>query len=341
MGDTLVALPAFRLVRKAFPEAQITLLTNQPVSGKAAPMEWILQHTGLHNATMEYPASSRSLRPLLALRRAIRNERFDLLVYLAKPKGGILTSVRDSLFFRLCGIRKVIGIPFSTRRLRCHPLPGADRYQNDCERMLPGLKMLGTPDLAEPSWWNLQLTSAERAEASRCLQRHGIAPPFIAAGVGTKIQAKDWGESNWQLLLGRLAAAHPDLGLVMIGSGDERDRAQRLLGGWHGPKANLCGSLPPRVSGAVLEKAGFLICHDSGPMHLAASVGLPCVAIFSARHPPGEWFPHGNQHTIFYRRTPCMGCGLEVCIEEKKKCILSISVDDVLQAAEARIEKLI
>jgi len=340
MGDTLVALPAFRLVRKAFPGARITLLTNKPVGEKAAPMELILQNTGLHEETIEYPATLRSLRALWSLRNILKNEHFDVLVYLAKPKGGILTSLRDYLFFRLCGIGTIIGLPFSSRHLKCRQLPGTDLHETDCERMMPCLKSLGAADLADARWWDLQLTASERAEASRCLTGHGISIPFIAASVGTKMQSKDWGESNWTALLERLAAAHPELGMVMIGAGDERERSQRLLDRWTGPKANLCGSLSPRISGGVLEKAGFLTCHDSGPMHLAASVGTPCLAIFSARHPPGEWFPHGKQHTIFYHRTPCAGCGLEVCIEEKKKCILSITVEEVFQAAETRIRMM-
>lgn len=340
MGDTLVALPAFRLVRHAFPDAKITLLTNKPTGVKAAPMELILQNTGLHEGTIAYPANLRSYRELQSLRHALQKEHFDLLVYLAKPKGGILTSLRDYLFFRLCGIRKIIGLPFSRRHLKCQPKPGTDRHETDCERMMPCLKTLGQPDISERQWWDLGLTPPEQAEAARCLQEHGIGPHFIAASVGTKMQSKDWGESNWTLLLERLAAAHPELGMVMVGSGDERERSQRLLGHWNGPKANLCGSLLPRISGAVLEKASFLICHDSGPMHLAASVGTACIAIFSARTPAGEWFPRGNQHTIFYHRTPCAGCRLEVCIEEKKKCILSISVEDVFQAVETRIRMM-
>jgi ADP-heptose:LPS heptosyltransferase len=68
-------------------------------------------------------------------------------------------------------------------------------------------------------------------------------------------------------------------------------------------------------------------------MHLAASVGTVCVSIFSARNRPGIWFPFGNAHEVIYHKTDCFGCNLEVCTIEKKKCILSISVDEVVAAA--------
>jgi ADP-heptose:LPS heptosyltransferase len=83
--------------------------------------------------------------------------------------------------------------------------------------------------------------------------------------------------------------------------------------------------------------AKVFVGHDSGPMHLAAASGTPCVAIFAARNPPGQWFPLGEGHEVLYRRVECMGCGLEDCIVEKKRCIKSISVKE---AAEAVLRQL-
>jgi len=63
------------------------------------------------------------------------------------------------------------------------------------------------------------------------------------------------------------------------------------------------------------------------------------VAIFAARNPPGQWFPLGEGHDVFYRRVECMGCGLDECIVEKKRCILGITVDEVFAAVMRQIEK--
>jgi len=79
----------------------------------------------------------------------------------------------------------------------------------------------------------------------------------------------------------------------------------------------------------VLTHARMYLGHDSGPMHLAAAVGTPCVAVFSSRSLPGEWFPYGDQHRVLYRSISCQGCRLEVCIERQKACIRSITVDEV------------
>jgi ADP-heptose:LPS heptosyltransferase len=98
---------------------------------------------------------------------------------------------------------------------------------------------------------------------------------------------------------------------------------------------NLCGKLTPRESAAVFAEARIFIGHDSGPMHLAAAVQTPCVAIFAARNKPRVWFPYGKQHRVVYHQVDCWGCGLETCVAERKKCILSITVAEVLAEVRA------
>lgn len=339
LGDALVALPAFHLVRRAFPHAHITLLTNIPVNAKAAPMETVLRNTGLYNDTLKYPVSLRNFRELFRLRKALRDGQHDCLVYLASPKGGILTSLRDYIFFRSCAIRRVVGVPFSRSTLRSLPIAGTELYQSRTARSLEALQELGTAEVSAPEWWDLKLTSAEITEGEALLGAHGIKPPFLAASVGTKIQAKDWEERNWRELMQRVAPAFTELPLVMLGVEEERERSERLLKIWQGPKANLCGETSPRVSAAILRGAGVMLCHDSGPMHVAATMGVPCVAIFSARAKPGEWFPHGNQHSVLYHQTPCWDCGLETCIAQRKVCILSITVDEVFTALRQQLAR--
>ena len=329
LGDTLVVLPAFHLVRRAFPVAHITLLTNIPVHAKAAPMEAVLGGGNFYDDVLRYPVSLRNFDGLVRLRKLLKEGAYDCLVYLASPKGGVLTSIRDYLFFRSCGIPKVLGVPFSRSTLRSLPIPGTNLYTSRTSRAMEALGVIGEIDVKDPRAWDLRLTREEIAEAESLLGRHGISSGFLAVSAGTKMTAKDWEERNWTELMQRLAAEFPDLPLVLLGVNEERERSERLMGIWKGPKANLCGLTSPRVCAAVLQSARVMVCHDSGPMHLAATMGVPCVAIFSARAKPGEWFPRGDNHIILYHKTPCWGCGLEECIAQAKLCILSITVDEV------------
>jgi len=143
---------------------------------------------------------------------------------------------------------------------------------------------------------------------------------------------------NWQAVVSQLAPLYPDRGLACIGAGAESERAERLASLWGGPTINLCGRMPPRVSAGVIERAALFLGHDSGPMHLAATAGVPIVAIFSARDRPGIWFPYQHGAELFYHDVPCAGCGLEVCVVNQKKCILSIRPDAVIAACRRKLD---
>ncbi|MEQ1841583.1 MAG: glycosyltransferase family 9 protein, partial [Verrucomicrobiales bacterium] len=186
LGDTLVALPAFHLVRRAFPEARITLLTNIPVHAKAAPMEAVLGGGKFYDDVLRYPVSLRNFDGLLRLRKQLKEGAYDCLVYLASPKGGVITSMRDLLFFRSCGIPEVFGVPFSRSALRSLPVHGTNLYTSRTSRALEALEVLGKIDVRDPGAWDLRLTAEEVAEAEDLLARSGILTPFLAVSAGTK-----------------------------------------------------------------------------------------------------------------------------------------------------------
>ena len=73
-------------------------------------------------------------------------------------------------------------------------------------------------------------------------------------------------------------------------------------------------------------------------MHLAAAVGTRVVAIFAARNLPRTWFPYGTASRVLYHQVDCRGCGLETCIVERKRCLLSITVPEVLTALNELLE---
>jgi ADP-heptose:LPS heptosyltransferase len=132
--------------------------------------------------------------------------------------------------------------------------------------------------------------------------------------------------------------------LVLIGALDERAACEQAVAlwketaGWGSVALNLCGSLTPRESAACLERAVLFLGHDSGPLHLAAAAGARCVGIFSGRNLPGQWFPYGDRHTIFYHRVSCMGCFLSECTVERMRCIRGITVDQVFAAARGILQ---
>jgi heptosyltransferase-3 len=340
LGDTLVALPALHLTARAFPHAERRLLTNFPVNVKAPPAAAILEHTGLIGGFFRYAVGTRSPRELLSLWWQLLRWRPKVLVYMGAPRG-IQSARRDALFFRLCGISLLIGVPETEIMQQNLPQPDGT-LEPEAARLTRNLADLGNPHLEDPASWDLHLTPEEHAVAATALTPTA-GHPLIAVSVGTKVQAKDWGRDNWQTLLREVATLYPGYALALCGAPEEAEASDFAAQGWaslptSGPVVNLCGKLTPRQSAAVFSHARLFLGHDSGPMHLAAAVQTPCIAIFAARNIPHVWFPFGPQHRVLYHRVNCMGCNLETCIVERKKCLTSITVAEVLTEIRAALD---
>lgn len=331
LGDTLVALPAYHLIRERYPDSRIVLLTNSPVDGgvKAASSYQILLGSGLVDDYLEYPHGSRDFRALAAVAREIRKLRPAQGVYLM-PVRTVRQRLRDAAFFTLAGLPAMQGVWPAKNKDRHLPVRGQpEQHESEASRLLRSIGF--DPRLLEPRLFSLELQPAERASVHPLLEPLGQARRFIALSVGAKVSAKDWGQDRWLELLDQLQEAACDYSLVFIGSADEAERCEQLLARWPTGGLNLCGKLSPRQSAAVLERAAVFIGHDSGPMHLASSVSIPAVSIFAARDKPGVWFPYGNEANVFYKLVPCHGCRLSVCTEHEKVCIRSILPREVVE----------
>jgi heptosyltransferase-3 len=337
LGDTLVALPALHLIARAFPNAERRLLTNFPVNAKAPPAAAILENTDLIHGYFRYAVGTRSPRELLKVWWHLIRWRPQVLVYLGSARG-VESARRDAKFFRLCGVSRLIGVPVTDDMQQNRWQESEQALEPEGARLARNLAELGDANLDAAASWDLHLTVAEHTRATEVLAVT-TGHPILAVSVGTKVQSKDWGRDNWRALLNRLAGLYPEYALALCGAPEESEASEFAAEGWReksgSPVVNLCGLLTPRESAAVFAQSQLFVGHDSGPMHLAAAVQTPCVAIFAARNKPRVWFPYGKQHRVLYHQTDCWGCGLETCIVERKKCLTSITVDEVVTEVRA------
>lgn len=335
IGDTIVSLPALKLIARAFPNTNRILLTNFPGGGEA-PVKSIIDNMGLAHSYIQYPIGTRNVREFWRLRSQLAALRVEALIYLT-PRRTLLSVLRDVAFFRACGVSRIIGAPLDPALRGCRPDSRTGRWEQEGERLARCLTSIGDAQLDDVRSWSLELTDLERSAANEALRDWNGSKKFFALAVGAKVGAKDWTADNWVAAIAQLAPIYSEWGIAFIGAESDRERSKQLASRWSGPSINLCGMLTPRVSAAVMERASLFLGHDSGPMHLAAAVGVPIVAIFSARDRPGVWFPHQQDAEILYRDVPCAGCYLEECIAKQKMCILSISPDVVVAAFQRKL----
>jgi ADP-heptose:LPS heptosyltransferase len=328
LGDTVVALPALHLIARRFPDAERRVLTHGGISSKAAAMSDLLAGSGLVHDYFKFPAGMRGSRGPLKLANEIRRWGPDLVVHLHEPRG-MRAAVRDWFFFKLCGARHTIGLPLGRDDRTPHYLPDLGRFEHRSEQLTRRLASLGDAALGDLSSWSLGLTDKESTLATAALAPLSGSAGILAISLGTKLEVNRWDDERWKGMLASAGARLRGWGVVALGAAAEAEATQRILEAWPGPRLNLCGQLPVRQSAAILACSRVFVGHDSGPLHLAASVGTPCVGVYSARNPPGRWYPYGNQHRVIQRHPPCANCGLTDCIEKAKQCIVDITSEEV------------
>ena len=215
---------------------------------------------------------------------------------------------RDAAFFRVCGVRRIDGLPLTRDLLKNRALPDG-AFECEAKRLARTMARLGAIDLADPAAWALDLTDAERALPRRLTAERVGAQPFIAISLGTKQAPNDWGIDNWRIVAEQLCRLYP-YSLVFIGADGDRAPSDAAIHGLGERAVNLCGLLTVRESAALIEAASLFIGHDSGPMHLAAAVGTPLVAVFSRLWVPGIWYPMSPRAAVLYpsieKITPAM-----------------------------------
>jgi heptosyltransferase III len=298
LGDTIVALPCFHKIARSFPNARRIVVTNIPVESHAPRLEDVLGRSGLIHGAITYPIRLRNPLLIRKLVATIRETRATTMIYLTRRES-LLPVLRDILFFRTIGAREIIGAPIamSKRNHRVDAKTGVE--EPEAERLSRQLATLGPIDLNDKASWDLDLQDDEIANAIETAKPL-LNGPFLAVHPGGKGSSKFWGEANWIWLLDQLSRFYPNIGLAVVGSAAESNYFSHIARAWTGTMMNLCGKLTVRECGAIMERAALFIGHDSGPMHLAASRGMRCVAIFGSQDPPNRWHPYGAGHLVFH-----------------------------------------
>jgi ADP-heptose:LPS heptosyltransferase len=252
LGDFVLSFGPFAGIRAHHRDAHITLLTTPPFARLGRLSPWF------DNVIIDRRAPWWDLRALLKLRAQLRGYDF---VY------DLQTSARSSHYFTLAGRPPWSGIA----RGASHPHANPDRdSMHTWERQRDQLAMAGIAEVpvAETGWL---LDAAHPPDIPR---------PYalLVPGASPHRLAKRWPT----ILYARLAAqlAKEDLTPVVIGTGPEAPLAKTILD--ECPQAiDLAGQTDLPSLAALAAGARFAIGNDTGPMHLAAAMGCPCVTLFS------------------------------------------------------------
>jgi heptosyltransferase-1 len=149
-------------------------------------------------------------------------------------------------------------------------------------------------------------------------------------------ETKRWPAERFAQLADRLIAQE-GMRIMIVGSGGETSQIDQMLRQMNRPAINLAGQTELLQLAALLRRSNLLVSNDSGPMHLAAAVGTPVVAIFGPTD-PSRVGPYGDGHVVLRKEIDCSRCTRRACIRDAL-CMKAIGVSDVFEAVRAVIDR--
>lgn len=321
IGDVLLTTPALQALRRRFPQCYLAMLTDaaaaEVVEGHPALNEVIVFKQTGHERGWE------RWRRYWHLMRYIRRQRFDLVFNLQPGDRGGLVAWWS-------GARWRVGYDRPGERMFFYnvkaPYNTGARYR--VEHVLDALRAVGIEADATPP--SLGLTAADRAAADAYDDGHR---PLIILHPGRPDTRKTWLDERFAELADALIAQH-GARVVFAGAPSEVARVQRIAAAMRHPSESVAAKLTLKGLAALMERADLFIGIDSAPLHLAAAVGTPSVALFGFSNPV-EWNPPGAQHIAIHKplsHHPC--CPPHCCAVGQRPCMKNIAVADVREAAE-------
>ena len=333
LGDTLLSLPAIDAVRRQNPGKRLVLLTDRHPEQKGFVSSWdIIGPTGLCDGVIFYDASDQALRKwrtYLKLVQKIRSIAPSEVINLA-PRVRFSDIRRDEYFFRvLCAVPAYRALPADDEP-KSSSIRGGVQGEPEWKRLA---RAVGAG--ADSSQFELRIprwASQEAQSALSALPKN--ARRLVALGPGSKMPAKRWPAERFAEVGRRILEVDDGTAIVILGGPEDQELGDKLQAGWGVRCVNLAGRVSVFGSAATLSRTVGYIGNDSGAMHLAGIIGVPCVALFSARDIPGKWIPLGTGHRILQKTVDCAGCMLEVC-NRNNLCLTEIGVDEVVTAWES------
>jgi lipopolysaccharide heptosyltransferase II len=158
-----------------------------------------------------------------------------------------------------------------------------------------------------------------------------VGSPLVAINAGARWATKQWPSSAFADVADQLQ--DEGIRVVVIGRDAEGDPASAVVDHMRTSAINLVGKTSIKELIALLRRVHLLITNDSGPMHLAAAVGTPIVALFGPTD-PRRTGPYGPGHLVLRSGIPCSPCFSRRCVNPKTlECLTSISPGQVFQQA--------
>ncbi len=326
LGDIVHALPVLAALRRAYPGAHIAWLvgTNfEPLLRGHPLIDELIPFDRAHYGRMW--RSPRAFADFWRLVSDLRRRRFDLVLDMQ----GL---IRSGLMAYFSGARQRVGFAsarefawlFYSRRVRVPDSATHAVTHNAHLGTAIGLAVNATE-------FPLAVTDAERMNARQLLDSangNQPLPRFTAVVVGARWDSKLWPTARFAELIDRLHA-DGEPRCILLGAPSDRTISDEIIRRSKYAPLDLVGRTSLRQLTALLDISVRVFCLDSGPMHIAAALGKPVVAIFGPTN-AAKTGPYSPFATVVSRKLPCAPCYRRTCPLGHHACMKELTVAEVL-----------
>ncbi|MBN9507959.1 MAG: glycosyltransferase, partial [Alphaproteobacteria bacterium] len=337
IGDFIGAFPAFRRLKAAFPDAELTVLAagaSLQLAHLEPAIDRILRFDFFH-ARSETGRKELSADDLGALAATLAPYRFDLaLDFRRQPDTRALLQASGARF--LGGFDREAAFPW---------LDIAVAWEGDIARTFKRAHiseaLVAFVDAVAAACAPERQVIAAPPAASRAaalavagLPAGAVAEgrPLVAIHAGAGAENKQWPAENFAALID-LLAGEAGAFCVVIGGPDEAPLAAGVLDAVRRPEAvaSVVGAVALRDLPTLLAACDLYVGNDSGPKHIAAALGVPTLAVHSGTVDPVEWGPLGPAAVAVRRAMTCSPCYLAHAADCHRAlaCLRGIRIADV------------
>jgi len=321
LGDVVHSLPFLNTIRKCFPDAEIHWVIAQGFEGllEGHPMIerlWVIKKDSwkkIQNATQ-------TIQEIKVLFKQLKQGKYDLVIDMqGLLRSGVITAATGSpMRIGFAEARE------GSRVFYTHTVKGGKNI-HAVDRYLKIAEFLGC-DISEI----LFPFPVSQSPSSLILHPSSFNAPdgYAVIVPGARWKTKRWPAEQF----GKLASLLP-IKTVIVGSSGDSNIADEIVSLSKGKSVSLAGKTDLKVLVDIMRRAQFVVSNDSGPMHIAAALGVPVYAIFGPTD-PGRTGPYGTVHTVIRSDTLCAPCFKKTCVDIK--CTKSISADKVFKIIASR-----
>jgi lipopolysaccharide heptosyltransferase I len=327
LGDVVHALPVVATLKRRYPEISLDWLVEEEaaplVEGHPAVASLVVSGRRRWLRHLRRPADVPStLREIRAWVAELRRRRYDAVLDLQ----GLLKS---ALYVLAAGAPVRVGLADAREGARwalTHRVPVPPQPVHAVERYLALAAAVDAREAVRD--FTIPLGSDDLEAARRLLD--DLPRPRVVLHPAARWETKLWEVERWRAVAASLA--DEGAGVVVTGGPADAAMAAAICDGPRQAPRSLAGRISLKTLAAVLRSADLMITVDSGPMHIAAALGTPVLALFGPTD-PARTGPLGCGR-VLRRPLPCSPCLQRRCqIAETRRCMRDLDVQDVLAAA--------